>query len=210
MRKDSTEVKTYSKKEEHLERFNELFRGTKQGTTLALFEALLLPESTLLENVFIKSLDWPLTTSSSELPEKQKETPKKKEELEGEPAEESFDPVKFLSEAKKCIDRKDPVQGSEKLYKVVEYCIKEFAKKYNLSEYKEAKREGTWWTKLLARSARTLANKLNENRIIDVWTKAFELHQFGFHENSLRTEDVKREIPLVEWFLGYMKSKLGR
>jgi len=69
---------------------------------------------------------------------------------------------KFLDEAKKYISQNDSVQASEKLYKVAEECIKALAIKFKVSEAEEAKKEGRWWTRLLARVAGRLAMLLNE------------------------------------------------
>ncbi|NPB00993.1 MAG: hypothetical protein GXO10_06425 [Crenarchaeota archaeon] len=93
---------------------------------------------------------------------------------------------------------KDPVQASEKLYKVVENCIKILAILYNIEEYEIAKKEGTWWSKLLARSAHKLSKLLNNDTIVRAWQAGFDLHVYGFHEEAYTQQEVKNIIPIVE------------
>jgi len=114
----------------------------------------------------------------------------------------------FLAEGNEYIKRRDPVQASEKLYKVVEECIKALAEKWGLPEYDEAKKGGRWWSRLLTRAARRLARETGEAKIKDAWAGAFDLHVWGFHEHSLDIEDVKQEIPYVEWLLNYTREIL--
>lgn len=116
---------------------------------------------------------------------------------------------KFLVEGRDYINRGDPIQASEKLYKTVEECIKLLADKYMLPEYVEAEREGRWWSRLLAKAARRLARESGEARIKDAWAGAYDLHVWGFHEHSLSIEDVNQEIPYVEWLVNYTKSKIS-
>ena len=117
---------------------------------------------------------------------------------------------KLLTEGKECIDKGDPIQASEKLYKVVEECIKLLAEKKRLAEYEEAKKEGRWWSRLLMRAARRLARDLNEGRIEVVWAEAFELHIWGFHEKALNIEHIQPDLPYVEWLLNYTKEALNK
>jgi hypothetical protein len=72
---------------------------------------------------------------------------------------------RLLAEGKEYIANGDPIQASEKLYKAVEECIKLLAEKEKLPEHEEFKKEGRWWSRLLSRSARTLARKLGERKI---------------------------------------------
>jgi len=53
---------------------------------------------------------------------------------------------KYFREAQDYLGRGDSVQASEKMYKVVEECIKALAQLYNLPEYKKAIKESRWWT----------------------------------------------------------------
>jgi len=113
---------------------------------------------------------------------------------------------KFLDEARECLARGDAVQASEKLYKVVEECIKALAETYRTPEVSGARKEGRWWTKLLSRAAKTLSRKLNEPLIDVAWSKAYDLHVWGFHEASLDVEHVEIDLPYVEKLLEKTRS----
>ncbi|MHC1610710.1 MAG: PaREP1 family protein [Candidatus Methanospirareceae archaeon] len=124
--------------------------------------------------------------------------------------EEEFKLIdRFLAEGKGYISKEDPVQASEKLYKVVEECIKLLAKRYRIQEYEEAMEDGRWWSKLLSRSARRLGQMTGERRIEEVWAEAFDLHVWGFHEKSLDIEHIKPDVPYVEWLVSYTKGTLN-
>ena len=56
---------------------------------------------------------------------------------------------KYLEEAKNYLEKGDPVQASEKLYKVVEECIKALAEYLKIPEAEKAKSFGRWFTWLL-------------------------------------------------------------
>jgi len=56
---------------------------------------------------------------------------------------------KRFKEALEFIEKKDVVQAAEKLYKVAEDAIRILSQINKLQEYEEAKKAGTWWTKLL-------------------------------------------------------------
>lgn len=116
---------------------------------------------------------------------------------------------KTLAEGKEYISKGEPVQASEKLYKAVEESIKLLAQKQGLPEYEEAQREGRWWSRLLSRAARRLTRELGEERIVNAWTHAFDLHTWGFHECSLKVEDVEQDIPHVGWLVNYVKDLKG-
>jgi hypothetical protein len=60
-------------------------------------------------------------------------------------------------EAKEYVERGDAVQASEKMYKVVEECIKALAQQYNTPEHQAAVKEGRGWTQLLGKAARGLS-----------------------------------------------------
>ncbi|MFP3280383.1 MAG: PaREP1 family protein, partial [Vulcanisaeta sp.] len=63
---------------------------------------------------------------------------------------------KYLEEAKDYINKKDAVQASEKMYKVVEECIKALAETLNTPETQEARKNGRWFTWLLGSAARSV------------------------------------------------------
>ncbi|GAB6943616.1 PaREP1 family protein [Vulcanisaeta sp. JCM 14467] len=112
---------------------------------------------------------------------------------------------KYLNEAREYVSKGDVAQASEKAYKVVEECIKALAEKYGTPEYQQAVKEGRWFTYLLGRAARTLSIKLGEPRIVDAWSRAYDLHVWGFHEGKYGVDDVRTDLPLIEWFVDYVK-----
>ncbi len=117
---------------------------------------------------------------------------------------------KYLSEAREYIDKGDAVQASEKLYKVAEECVKALAEKYNTPEYQEAVREGRWFACLLGRAARSLSARLNEPRIADAWSRAYDLHVWGFHESKYGIDYVRVDLPLIEWLVNYTGQLVAR
>jgi len=115
---------------------------------------------------------------------------------------------KYLNEAKKYIDRRDPVQASEKMYKAVEEALKVLAIIYKMPEYKKALKEGRWWIQLLGKTARRLTKILNEPRIESTWAIAYDLHVWGLHEAKYEINEVKDDIAHIEWIVKYAKEKI--
>ena len=76
----------------------------------------------------------------------------------------------FLAEGKGYLAKGNPVQASKELYKAVEECIRLLAEKEKLPEYGKAGREGRWWSRLLLRAARNLAQRKSEEKIFVTWT----------------------------------------
>ena len=113
---------------------------------------------------------------------------------------------KFLKEAKTYLKKKDVIQASEKLYKVVEECIKSLAEIFKVSQLEEVRRRGKWTTWLLGMASTDLSKQLNEDRIALVWSRAYDIHIWGFHEAKYRIEDIEITIPLVEWLLNYTRQ----
>lgn len=104
---------------------------------------------------------------------------------------------KRFKEALEFIERKDAVQATEKLYKVTESAVKILSQVNKLPEYEVAKKEGTWWTKLLDRAARKLRDIYGEE-LLDAWTTAYKFHQMGFHEEQLTIEEIMKEAYKIE------------
>ncbi len=116
---------------------------------------------------------------------------------------------RYLEEARMYVEKGDPVQSSEKLYKVAEECVKALAVKFNIPEVHEARREGRWWAKLLSRAAKTLSLKLEEPLINVGWSVAYDLHVWGFHEAALGIEHVKLGLPHIERLLERTRELLS-
>ncbi len=60
-----------------------------------------------------------------------------------------------------------------------------------------ARKEGTWWTKLLDKAARKLRDIYGEE-LLDAWTTAYKFHQMGFHEEQLTIEEILKEAYKIE------------
>ena len=113
---------------------------------------------------------------------------------------------RYLNEAKDYVNKGDAVQASEKMYKVVEECIKALAQAYNIEEYVKASGEGKWWVSLIGKAARRLAGILNEPRVEFTWSVAYDLHVWGFHEAKYTINDVKGDLNHVQWLLEFTRS----
>ncbi len=133
-------------------------------------------------------------------------------ELDADPEEEALIRVelaeRLLEEARELLGKGDAVQASEKMYKVVEECIKALARLYDIPERRRAIQEGRWWTQLLGKASRRLARLLNEPRLELVWSLAYEIHVWGFHEAKYSVEDVRGDLEHVKWILDYTKKHL--
>jgi len=116
---------------------------------------------------------------------------------------------KRFKEALEFIERKDAVQAAEKLYKVAENAVKILAELNRLPEYEIAKKEGTWWTKLLDRAAERLRDIYGEE-MLDAWRTAYRLHQMGFHEEQLTVEEILREAYKVEDLIRIAEKELKK
>jgi hypothetical protein len=110
-----------------------------------------------------------------------------------------------LRRLRSILKRGDAVQGSEKLYKVVEECIKALAQYYNL-EHQIAVKEGRWWIQLLGKTSRRLSKILKEPKIECVWAVAYDIHVWGFHEGKYSIEDIEEDVEHVKWLLNYMRQ----
>ena len=102
-----------------------------------------------------------------------------------------------FEEALEFIDKGDAVQAAEKLYKVAENAIKILSEVNKLPEHETAKKEGTWWTKLLNKAARRLRDIYGEE-LLEAWTTAYKFHQMGFHEEQLTVEEILKEAYKIE------------
>ena len=114
---------------------------------------------------------------------------------------------RFLDESKEYIAKGDAIQASEKLYKAIEECIKLLAERHKLPEYAEAKEDGRWKSYLLAQAAGKLAHNLQKKEIEDAWARAFNIHVWGLHEGKFGVEEIKRNIPYIEWLVDFVKEK---
>jgi hypothetical protein len=72
---------------------------------------------------------------------------------------------RFLAEGRELID-KDPVQASEKLYKAAEEAVKVLAIALNLPETRKAIESSGWLSKLLKKTAQSVAKALGIKEFI--------------------------------------------
>ena len=114
---------------------------------------------------------------------------------------------RFVDESKEYLAKGDAIQASEKLYKAVEECIKVLAERYKLPEYKRAKKERRWYSYLLGQAAGRMARALKQEKIEDVWARAFNIHVWGFHEGKFGVDIIRQNIPYVEWLVNFVKDQ---
>jgi hypothetical protein len=112
---------------------------------------------------------------------------------------------KYLEEGMKYLERNDPVQASEKLYKAAEEAVKVLARRFSLPQYKEAEGKGRWTTILLFSAVRDLSEKVNP-QIANWWHAAWFLHVEGFHEARLSVEEVKFRVKFIEELAKFAKG----
>ncbi|WP_338598754.1 PaREP1 family protein [Sulfolobus tengchongensis] len=115
---------------------------------------------------------------------------------------------KFFEEAERFIEKNDPIQSSEKLYKVAEEIVKGLAEKFNTKEYQEAERDGRWYAFLLQKASISLANIIGE-WIENGWKTAYLLHVWGFHERRLDINEVKQDIKYIKEMLDKAKQYIN-
>jgi len=113
----------------------------------------------------------------------------------------------FLVDGKELID-KDPVQTSEKLYKVAEEAVKAIATALKLPEAEEATKKDRWTTGLLEGAVVNIMRRLELDGLYHWWDSAYKLHVDGFHEARLRSNDMKLKLRDVEALVNLAKSAL--
>jgi len=130
--------------------------------------------------------------------------------LELDPREARLEIAKYmLRRGREELEKGDPVQASEKLYKAAEECIKILACVEGLEECRRAREERGWWSKLLSKAARRLALRLGENLVLVVaWLNAYDLHVHGFHEHCLGVDEVRGSLPAIEELVSYTEERI--
>lgn len=116
---------------------------------------------------------------------------------------------KRFKEAIEYLQRDDPVQAAEKLYKVAEDTIKILSEINRVPEYEKARQEGTWWTKLLDKAAKRLRDIYGEE-LLDAWITAYRFHQKGFHEEQLTVEEIEEEAYKIEDLLKTVEKEVKK
>jgi hypothetical protein len=107
---------------------------------------------------------------------------------------------RYLAEGRELVD-KDPVQASEKLYKVAEECVKALAIHYNLEDILgNVERRGRWTVTDLEKAVKEISRRVDE-LFVSLWDHAWVLHVWGFHEAKLDSESVKMRMKYIESML---------
>jgi broad specificity phosphatase PhoE len=105
--------------------------------------------------------------------------------------------LRYFGEGKS-LTGKDPVQASEKLYKVAEEVVKALTVQFSLSDIiKRVDERGRWTAAELEKAVLKISEKLGE-WFFDSWDKAWALHVWGFHEAKFDSEDVEKRMPAIE------------
>ena len=101
----------------------------------------------------------------------------------------------MLDETKECIEKKDAIRASEKLYKASEESLELLFAKFGLLEYEDAKKRGRWTTSLLFSTVRKLSEEVNPD-IVNWWDHAwfpFEcLQDFRWGRNHVAGDKIKK------------------
>jgi plasmid stabilization system protein ParE len=117
---------------------------------------------------------------------------------------------RYLGEAREYIDKRDAVQASEKLYRAVEECVRVLAETLDTPEAQEARKNGRWFTWLLGKAARSVADRLGRPEIVETWALAYDIHVWGFHEAKYSIGRVMVGLKYVEQLLNLTRRVLGR
>jgi len=141
-----------------------------------------------------------------------------------------------LKKIDKLIEEKDTREAAEKIYMIVESCIKilselkeeklieKFQKEIEMEKDPEGKKfyenlikrlkEKKWNTILLDEAANELNEIFNEekiiefNKLLNIWKEALYLHTAGFHENMLTIKNVIKRAPIAKEMLEITKKYL--
>ncbi|MGC9118695.1 MAG: PaREP1 family protein [Thermoproteus sp.] len=103
---------------------------------------------------------------------------------------------RFLNEGRELVE-KDPVQASEKLYKVAEEAVKALATALGLEEAERAKEYGRWNAQMLFQAVDS-ASRIAGRDLRLLWRAAWFLHVEGFHEARLNSAQVREDVEYVE------------
>ncbi|BFI75696.1 PaREP1 family protein [Sulfurisphaera ohwakuensis] len=114
---------------------------------------------------------------------------------------------RFMNEVDEYLKKGDPIQASEKAYKVAEEVVKALSEKFNLPEHQQAVKEGRWYAYLLGKASNSLAIKLG-SWVSDGWSNAYFLHVWGFHEAKLTVDDLTSYVRRIREMLNEAKKIL--
>jgi len=93
----------------------------------------------------------------------------------------------LIKEADELLEKGDTVQASEKYYKAAEEAIKLITKTLNIQDVlQKVKSLGRWSSTLLFEGAMSISPEM-----YSIWSDAWYLHIYGFHEMKLTYNEVK-------------------
>jgi hypothetical protein len=117
---------------------------------------------------------------------------------------------RLLDEAREYVRKGDAVQASEKMYRVAEGCIKALAEALQVKEAEEARKREKWSSWLLGEAAKSIADELNEQKVLEAWAIAYDVHVWGFHEAKYSIERVAVGLKYMELLLNTTKRVIGK
>mgnify|MGYP001088128469 CR=1 FL=1 len=109
---------------------------------------------------------------------------------------------KFLNEGKSYVEKGDPVQASEKLYKAAEEAIKLLAIAHAPEIDKEVAEKGRWTTDLLFKAADEMGREIRQ-----CWDSVWTLHVQGFHEMRPSVDSVARRMENIAELVKLAENK---
>jgi len=95
--------------------------------------------------------------------------------------------LNWIKEADELLEKGDTVQASQKYYKAAEEAIKLITKTLNIQDVlQKVKSLGRWSSTLLFEGAMSISPEM-----YSIWSDAWYLHIYGFHETKLTYNEVK-------------------
>ncbi|MFP3234143.1 MAG: PaREP1 family protein [Sulfolobaceae archaeon] len=107
----------------------------------------------------------------------------------------------LIKEADELLEKGDTVQASEKYYKAAEEAIKLITKTLNIQDVlQKVKEEGYWNLGILHDAVVEISQRLNNDRIIELWKSAVIIFTVSLPKNILiiEAEKVKELVKLAD------------
>jgi hypothetical protein len=107
----------------------------------------------------------------------------------------------LIKEADELLEKGDTVQASEKYYKAAEEAIKLITKTLNIQDIlQKVREEGYWSLGILHDAVVEISQRLNNDRIIELWKSAVIIFTVSLPKNILiiEAEKVKELVKLAD------------
>ncbi|MQL56304.1 PaREP1 family protein [Acidianus ambivalens] len=107
----------------------------------------------------------------------------------------------LIKEADELLEKGDTVQASEKYYKAAEEAIKLITKTLNIQDVlQKVREEGYWSLGILHDAVVEISQRLNNDRIIELWKSAVIIFTVSLPKNILiiEAEKVKELVKLAD------------